>query len=162
MKTTLWRLVVTACLIFAARGATPSAFERRGATMGLHHGLLPISTVDAQTTAWPSAGTATLRLGSGQAAAGNSQAGKDLYLRYSCYACHGYAGHGGAGARLVPMRMTLPSFTAYVRNPRQMPPYTAKVLTDAQLADVWAYIQTLPKSPLPKDIPLLIQMLNEK
>jgi len=114
--------------------------------------LLQIGVVYAQTPA-PSSGTA---------ATGNVQAGKDLYLRYSCYACHGYAGHGGAGARLVPMRMALPSFTAYVRNPRQMPPYTSKVLTDAQLADMWAYIQALPKSPDPKDIPLLTQMLNEK
>jgi mono/diheme cytochrome c family protein len=113
---------------------------------------LPTSILYAQTPAPSAAG----------AAIGNAQAGKDLYLRYSCYACHGYAGHGGAGARLVPMRMTLPSFTAYVRNPRQMPPYTTKVLTDAQLADLWAYIQALPKSPLPKDIPLLTQMLNEK
>ena len=31
-----------------------------------------------------------------------------------------------------------------------------------QLSDLWAYIQALPKSPLPKDIPLLAQMLNEK
>jgi mono/diheme cytochrome c family protein len=96
------------------------------------------------------------------AAAGNAQAGKDLYLRYSCYACHGYAGHGGAGARLVPLRMSLLSFTAYVRSPRQMPPYTAKVLSDAQVADVWAYIQTLPTSPVAKDIPLLTQILSEK
>ena len=96
------------------------------------------------------------------AAAGNAQAGKDLYLRYSCYACHGYAGHGGAGARLVPSRMPLPSFTAYLRSPRQMPPYTAKVLSDAQVADVWAYIQTLPRSPAAKDIPLLNQLLSEK
>jgi cbb3-type cytochrome oxidase cytochrome c subunit len=65
--------------------------------------------------------------------AGNAQAGKDLYLRYSCYACHGYDGHGGAGARLVPMRMSLAGFTAYVHNPRQMPPYTAKVLSDAHV-----------------------------
>ena len=132
MKITLWRLVVAACV------------------------LLPIGVaVDAQTPA-SSSQTGTT------AVAGNAQAGKDLYLRYSCYACHGYAGHGGAGARLVPMRMTVPAFTAYVRNPRQMPPYTTKVLTDAQLADLWAYIQALPKSPLPKDIPLLTQMLNEK
>ncbi len=130
MKTTLCRVVVTACVV-----------------------ILPISAVNAQTPTSSAARTAVT---------GSVQAGKDVYLRYSCYACHGYAGHGGAGARLVPMRMTLPSFTAYVRNPRQMPPYTAKVLTDAQLADVWAYIQTLPKSPLAKDIPLLTQMLNEK
>ena len=53
------------------------------------------------------------------AAAANLQAGKDLYLRYSCYACHVYDGHGGAGARLVPMRMTAERFTAYVHNPRK-------------------------------------------
>lgn len=90
-------------------------------------------------------------------AQGNAQNGKDLYLRYSCYACHGYAGHGGAGPRLVPMRAALAGFTSIVRNPPTMPPYTAKVLTDAQLADIWAYIKTLPQSPSAKDIPLLNQ-----
>jgi mono/diheme cytochrome c family protein len=90
-------------------------------------------------------------------AQGNAQNGKDLYLRYSCYACHGYAGHGGAGPRLVPMRAALAGFTSIVRNPPTMPPYTAKVLTDAHLADIWAYIKTLPPSPSAKDIPLLNQ-----
>jgi len=88
-------------------------------------------------------------------AAGNVQRGKDVYLRYSCYACHGYAGHGGAATRLVPMRLPLPAFSAFVRNPATMPPYTAKVLSDAQLADVWAYVKSLPESPLAKSIPLL-------
>ena len=69
-------------------------------------------------------------------AAGNPQNGKELYVKYSCYACHGYDGHGGAGARLVPMRMNLPGFSAYIRNPRQMPPYTAKVLSDEQAAEM--------------------------
>jgi len=114
------------------------------------------------TVAGPSAQTQTPASPGAAAPAGNAQAGKELYVRYSCYACHGYAGHGGAGARLVPMPMTQPAFTAYVRNPRQMPPYTAKVLSDAQLADLWAYIQTLPKSPPAKDIPLLMQIVNEK
>ena len=91
------------------------------------------------------------------ASAGNPRSGKDVYLRYSCYACHGYAGHGGAGARLVPMRLSLPAFTAFVRNPANMPPYTSKVLTDVQLADVWAYIKTLPQSPPASSIPLLNQ-----
>ena len=94
--------------------------------------------------------------------AGNARNGKDLYLRYSCYACHGYDGHGGAGARLVPMRMNAPGFTAYVHNPRQMPPYTSKVLSDAQLTDMWAYIKSLPESPAPKNIPLLTRILAEK
>ena len=93
---------------------------------------------------------------------GNVQAGKDLYLRYSCYACHGYDGHGGAGARLVPMRMTTERFTAYVHNPRQMPPYSAKLLSDAQLGDLWAYIKSLPVSPDAKDIPLLARIMRGK
>jgi ubiquinol-cytochrome c reductase cytochrome c subunit len=96
------------------------------------------------------------------ASAGNAQAGKDLYLRYSCYACHSYDGHGGAGARLVPMRMTVERFTAYVHNPRQMPPYSTKLLTDAQLGDVWAYIKSLPVSPEAKDIPLLAGIMRGK
>src|SRR5262249_29763784 len=86
------------------------------------------------------------------AAAADAAKGKELYVKYSCYACHGFDGHGGAGARLVPMKMLLPVFTAYIRAPRQMPAYREKVMTDAQLADVWAYIKTIPESPLAKDI----------
>src|ERR1700682_718244 len=78
------------------------------------------------------------------AAPGNGERGRELYLKYSCYACHGYDGHGGAGARIVPLAMTVTRFTAYVHNPRRMPPYTDKVLSDAQLTDLFAYIKSLP------------------
>ena len=88
---------------------------------------------------------------------GDAKKGKDLYLKYSCYSCHSFDGHGGAGARLVPMKMPVIAFTAYVRNPRQMPPYSLKVMPDAELADVWAYLRTIPDSPAAKDIPLLRQ-----
>jgi len=83
-------------------------------------------------------------------------------VKYSCYACHGYDGHGGAGARLVPMRMNLPGFTLYLKNPRQMPPYTAKVLSDAQAADLWTYIKSIPESPAASAIPLLSRIMSEK
>ena len=36
-----------------------------------------------------------------------------------------------------------------------MPSFSAKVLSDAQLGDVWAYVRTLPTSPAAKDIPAL-------
>jgi mono/diheme cytochrome c family protein len=98
----------------------------------------------------------------GGPASGNAQNGKDLYLKLSCYACHGYDGHGGAGARLVPMRMNLPGFARYIQNPRQMPPYTAKVVSDAQAADLWAYIKTIPESPAASAIPLLSRIMSEK
>ena len=101
-----------------------------------------------------------------QAAAppGNIQSGKDLYLSYSCYACHRYDGNGGAGARLVPLPMTVARFTAYIRNPPrpQMPAYSSKLLSDAQLADIWAYIKSLPASPEAKDIPLLAGIMRGK
>jgi mono/diheme cytochrome c family protein len=93
---------------------------------------------------------------------GNAQQGKELYAKYSCYACHGYDGHGGAGARLVPLRMNLPGFTAYLKNPRQMPPYTEKVLSEAQSADLWAFIKSIPESPAADKIPLLSRIISEK
>src|SRR5437870_3355070 len=90
---------------------------------------------------------------------GNAKVGQELYVKYSCYACHGYDGHGGAGARLVPLAMTVTRFSAYVHNPRRMPPYTEKVLTDAQLADLFAYIKSLPVSPAADQIPLLSRIM---
>jgi len=103
---------------------------------------------------------------SGQApptpAAGSARRGKELYLKYGCYACHGYDGHGGAGARLVPLAMTVSGFTVYVHNPRRMPPYTAKVLSDAQLADLFAYVKSLPVSPPADQIPLLSRIMAGK
>jgi mono/diheme cytochrome c family protein len=96
---------------------------------------------------------------------GNAANGKELFLKYTCYGCHGFSGQNGPGNRLVPMKMAQAVFTAYVRNPSQpnrMPSYSAKVISDAQLADIWTYIKTLPESPAAKDIPLLNQILNEK
>lgn len=102
------------------------------------------------------------QISQGDTARGDVKSGKELYLKYSCYACHGYSGQNGPGTRLVPSRMSLPAFTAYTRSARQMPPYTAKVVPDAEAADIFAYLQTLPRSPSAKDIPLLSQILSEK
>ena len=92
------------------------------------------------------------------APAGNADNGKKLWNTVGCYQCHGYAGQGGVGARLAP---NVPAFTAlvkYVRSPKgEMPPYTSKVLSDAQLADIYAYLKSVPKPPDPKSIPLLNQ-----
>jgi len=102
-----------------------------------------------------------------QAAAAEPSAvtGKTLYNeKYMCYTCHGYSGENGPGARLVPMKMTRQVFVAYVRNPRQpnrMPSFSAKVVSDAELGDIYAYIQSLPdSSPDPKTLPLLNDLLK--
>jgi mono/diheme cytochrome c family protein len=36
-----------------------------------------------------------------------------------------------------------------------MPPYSAKILSDDDLSDIYAYLQSIPKPPDPKSIPLL-------
>ena len=93
---------------------------------------------------------------------GDVKRGKELFLAYKCYACHGYSGQNGPGTRLVPMRMNLVGFMAYVRNPRQMPPYSAQAVPNQDLIDIFSYVQTLPRSPAAADIPLLSQILSEK
>ena len=94
------------------------------------------------------------------AATGNASLGKHLYQDYSCWACHGYNAQTGNGPRLLPPRFTEQQFTLYLRTPRtrQMPAYTAKVLSDADAAHIYAYILSLPREPQLKDIPLLTQL----
>jgi mono/diheme cytochrome c family protein len=92
------------------------------------------------------------------AAGGDVQNGKRLFVKDGCYECHGYAGQGGAGARLAPKVMATPNFIKYVRHPAgAMPPYTSKVASDAELADIRAYLATMPEPPALKSIPMLNQ-----
>jgi mono/diheme cytochrome c family protein len=85
--------------------------------------------------------------------------GKKLYKSYGCYECHGYAAQGGlAGPRIGPNAVPYEAFFDYVRHPGgSMPPYTAKVASNQELADIYAYIVSLPKPPDAKSVPLLNQ-----
>lgn len=90
--------------------------------------------------------------------AGNADNGKRLYTSYGCYECHGREGQGSpySGARLAPKPIELRAFIAYVRQPTgQMPPYTAKVASDADLADIRVFLNSVPQPPPVKSIPLL-------
>ena len=93
---------------------------------------------------------------------GDAKQGKQLFSNYGCYSCHSFDGHGGAGARLVPMPLKEAAFIAFVRNAGRMPSYSSKVLPDEKLADIYAYIKTLPTSPDAKNIPLIQELLKEK
>ncbi len=91
-------------------------------------------------------------------AAGNAQNGQALFTRDGCYECHGRQAEGAAatGPRLGPNPIPLAALIKYVRQPTgQMPPYTAKVVTGAELADIHAFLQSLPAPPPPGGIPLL-------
>jgi mono/diheme cytochrome c family protein len=65
-------------------------------------------------------------------------------MKVGCYQCHGREAQGAStGPRLGPDPLPLPQFARSVRTPRnEMPPYTAKVLSDADLADVYAYVSS--------------------
>jgi cytochrome c553 len=90
------------------------------------------------------------------APAGNVDAGKKLYVSVGCYQCHGYEAQGSnaTGPRLGPRPMAFAAFSRYVRQPSgQMPPYTAKVVSDAEMANIYAFVQSRPEPA--KEIPLL-------
>jgi len=90
--------------------------------------------------------------------AGNAQSGKKLFVSDGCYECHGYMAQGASptGPRLGPRPIAFAAFTKYVRQPTgQMPPYTSKVVTDAALADIYAFLQSLPTPPSVESIPAL-------
>ena len=94
---------------------------------------------------------------SAQAPAGDAAKGKATFLRVGCYECHGTVGQGGTGPRLAPNPRTVESLTTYVRKPLGMPAYSAKVLSDAELADIRAYLASVPAPPAVSSIPLLNQ-----
>ena len=86
-----------------------------------------------------------------------ADAGAALYRKNGCYECHVNDAQGGPqGPRLGPNPIPLPRFVAYVRNPTgDMPPFTAKVIPDADLEKIYAFLQSRPMPPPVKDIPLL-------
>ena len=89
---------------------------------------------------------------------GNAKTGQTLFLKIGCYQCHGNEGQGGAaGPRIgaAPM-LAFRAFATYLRAPRgEMPPYTEKVLSEQNLADIYAYLAALPRPPAVDSVPLL-------
>jgi ubiquinol-cytochrome c reductase cytochrome c subunit len=90
--------------------------------------------------------------------AGKIEHGKQIYTSSGCYECHGRVGQGSrfSGARIAPPPVDSSAFIQYVRQPAgQMPPYTSRVLSDADLSDIFVFLKSMPAPPAAKDIPLL-------
>ena len=94
------------------------------------------------------------------AAAGNAANGKKLFARDGCWECHGYVGQGSRdGVRIAETPLTAAQFTSYIRRPAgAMPAYIEKVLSDAEAADLWAYVRSLKGPTAAKDVPLLTEL----
>jgi mono/diheme cytochrome c family protein len=95
------------------------------------------------------------------APAGNAETGEKIFIKDGCYECHGREGQGAAeatGPRIGPSQRLIRPFIKYVRQPTgQMPPYTSAVISDQELADIYAYLQSRARATPSKDIPLLNQ-----
>ena len=102
---------------------------------------------------------ARARQSSEAAPTGNAENGKKLFRADGCYECHGLLGQGAAqtgAARIGPPQLSFDGFQSYVRSPKnQMPPYSSKAIPEQDLADIYAYLKSIPMPPKGKDIPLL-------
>jgi len=93
------------------------------------------------------------------ALAASAEKGKAAFIAHGCWQCHGFQGQGGVtGPKLAPDPIATEAFTAFVRGSnRAMPPYTEAVLSNEDLADIHAYLESIPKPADYKSIPLLNQ-----
>ena len=92
--------------------------------------------------------------------AADAQKGKTAFVQHGCWQCHDFAGEGSVatsnGKVIARTQLPLDAFISFVRNTNgQMPPYRAAILSDDELGDIYAYLQSLPQPKSAADIPLL-------
>jgi ubiquinol-cytochrome c reductase cytochrome c subunit len=87
----------------------------------------------------------------------SAEKGKVAYVKNGCWQCHGFVGQGGVtGPKLAPDPKPFEFISVFVRHSNgPMPPYTETILSDQDLADIYAYLQSVPKSADYKSIRLL-------
>jgi mono/diheme cytochrome c family protein len=98
--------------------------------------------------------------GQGAAEAASAEKGKTAFVQHGCWQCHDFAGEGSIatsnGRVIARTALPLDAFMSFVRTTNgQMPPYRPAVLTDDELGDIYAYLQSLPAPKAVSDIPLL-------
>jgi mono/diheme cytochrome c family protein len=91
------------------------------------------------------------------APAGKVESGGVLYKKVGCYQCHANEAQGGlSGPRIGPNLIPYARFSQYTRKPTgEMPPYTTKVLTDQDIADIYAWVNARPRPPAVETLPQL-------
>ena len=93
---------------------------------------------------------------------GDAAKGKASFERTGCWQCHGRQGQGGRESPRIasPVPMSWPVLSRFVRTTKaDMPPYTETVLSNRELADIYAYLRSIPPAPDFRTIPLLNGMM---
>ena len=142
--------------------STVNAIERRRTRTLQRISLPAIGAILLLVAPAPRAQSAAQQGEKSEAApAGNAETGKKIFMKDGCYECHGREGQGAAeaaGPRIGPLQISFDAFAKYIHQPTgQMPPYSSKAISDQDLADIFAYLQSRPKAAPSKDIPLLNQ-----
>ena len=98
----------------------------------------PDSSEQADEAAAPAAGGAALL------ASGDPARGREIFFANGCSICHGENGEGLIGPTIASTRLTVDEVITQYRTPRLlMPPVSAEAVPDADVAHVWAWLQTL-------------------
>lgn len=86
----------------------------------------------------------------------DAKQGQALWDSKGCYLCHGTVGQGGFGPAVAVDLVPFVALSTYVRHPTgDMPPFSANVVSDTELHDIYAYLQSVPQPKSPDSIPLL-------
>ena len=87
----------------------------------------------------------------------SAERGGETYMRVGCYQCHGTDGKGSdAGTALTPDPLPPDALANFIRfSPGRMPVYPEEVLSDAEIADIVAWLETVPPPPAADDIAIL-------
>jgi mono/diheme cytochrome c family protein len=106
-------------------------------------------------------------------ASGHGRSGKLVWERYTslwCLSCHGVNGEGAFGPDLAGRDWRFENFAHAVRKPWGiMPAYTERQVTDQNIADLVAYVNSLPavaepgpwRTQVPADAPPGLRLLIE-
>lgn len=96
---------------------------------------------------------------------GNAVRGKRLFVKEGCASCHGTTGAGSlvSAPRIAPDPVSWMAFIRQLRHPYDsgrygslgMPMFGRSLLTDAQAADIYAYLTSIRPGPTAAQIPLL-------
>ena len=75
--------------------------------------------------------------------------GEETYMRVGCFQCHGTNGQGSeAGTALTPDPLPPEAIANFIRfSPGRMPVYPEEILSDAEIADIVAYLEAVPEPP---------------
>jgi mono/diheme cytochrome c family protein len=91
---------------------------------------------------------------------GDAANGQRVYLADGCFTCHGRVGQGGnyygTTPTLAKTELPFEGFKQQLRDPvRVMPTYSEAVVSDKEVADIFAFLQTLSGRRPVKDFPIL-------